>query len=147
MRSWPLLVALVALSALLGGCAGAAPDLEQRDVQFDGRTWTVLVATPDGMRGRDGFGDADGMLFDLGQTTDPTAVVFVMDGVAFPIDIGWFAEDGTFLGWAEMEPCQATPCPRYQAHAPFRWALEAPRDAFDDVGPYARLEVGPEVGP
>ena len=141
MRPWLLVVALAV--AVLGGCTSDAADLERRAVELDGRTWTVLVAPPDGMRGLDGFGEADGMLFDLGGTTDPSAVVFVMDGVTFPIDIGWFTEDGAFLGWAEMTACEAAPCPRYQAPAPFRYAIEAPPGAFDDLSPGARLVVGP----
>lgn len=128
--------------ALVTACQGVASD-PRREVVVDGTAWQVLTATPDGMRGRDDFGGADGMLFDLGATTDPGAVVFVMDGVTFPIDVGWFEEDGDFLGWAEMQPCNAAPCPQHQAPAPFRWAIEAPPGTFDDLMPGARLEVAP----
>ncbi len=136
-----LVAGAILAAALVGACAPAPA--ARLEVVLDGEVWEVLPATPDGMRGRDDFGGADGMLFDLGGPTDPSAVVFVMDGVAFPLDIGWFAEDGTFLGWTEMPVCDAAPCPRYQAHAPFRWAIEAPPGAFDDISAGARLEVAP----
>ena len=136
------LVAAAVLAATLVIACDAAPT-DRREVVLDGEVWEVLPATPDGMRGRDDFGGADGMLFDLGGATDPSAVVFVMDGVRFPLDIGWFAEDGAILGWTTMPVCDAAPGPRHQAPRPFRWALEAPVGAFDDMAPGARLEVEP----
>jgi len=136
---WTAAVSLAAV--ILMGCTATAA---RQVVAVDGQTWTLLRDGGDGMRGRTSFDDADGMLFDLGGPTDPSAVVFVMDGVAFPIDIGWFAEDGTFLGWTEMPVCRAAPCPRHQAPAPFRWAIEAPHGAFEDVPAGARLEIAPD---
>jgi uncharacterized membrane protein (UPF0127 family) len=62
-----------------------------------------------------------------------------MDHVAFPIDIAWFDGDGRFIGTARMEPCATQPCPRHAAPASYRWAVEAPTGAFDDLPPDARL--------
>jgi uncharacterized membrane protein (UPF0127 family) len=125
-------------SAPTGG-ASAATEV----VTLDGRAWTVLVADRDGMRGRADFAGADGMLFDRGREVDPASVYFVMDGVAFPLAIAWFDGAGRWVGTTTMATCPAEPCPRYAAPGPFRWAIEAPVGAFDDLGPDARLVVPP----
>jgi uncharacterized membrane protein (UPF0127 family) len=93
------------------------------------------------MRGRAGFDGADGMLFDHGAEVDPEAIVYVMDGVAFPLDIAWFDGDGLLVGIASMATCPAEPCPHYASPGPFRWAVEAPVGAFTDLPPAARLEL------
>lgn len=140
---WRVAVALVAWVAI--GCSAPAATGVGRDtlraVRLDGVEWRVIVAPPDGMRGRDGFGGADGMLFDLGREVEPGAVVFVMDGVAFPLDVAWFAGDGTLVGVATMPRCPAEPCPRHAPERPYRWAVEAPVGAFDRLAPDARLDV------
>jgi len=106
-------VAIVALATvlLIGGC-GARP---VRTVSLGGEPWTVYEGSADGMRGLPGFGDADGMLFDMGREVDPTGAAFVMDGVGFPIDIAWFDADGAFLSTASMATCEAASCPLYHA--------------------------------
>lgn len=133
-------VALLAI-ALLDGCVMSATD--RVAVRIDGEPWTVVMAPDDGrgMRGRVGFDGADGMLFDQGRDVDPTAVVFVMDGVSIPLDIAWFSTAGGLVGLTSMEPCPAEPCPRYEAPAPFRWAIEAPSGAFDGLTPGSRLTL------
>ena len=103
--------------------------------------WDVLVAGPDGMRHQADFAGADGMLFDLGRVVGPTAVGFVMDGVTIPLAIAWFDGDGLLVGTATMAPCDASPCPITQAPGRYRWAIEAPVGAFDDVSPDTRLRV------
>jgi uncharacterized membrane protein (UPF0127 family) len=141
----------VTIAALLVGCGDPPGDRSQvpssapvvREATIDGAGWRLLVAGPDGMRGRQDFGGADGMLFDLGEATDPSVIGFVMDGVPIPLGIAWFAADGSLVGRAEMVPCPAEPCERYAAPAPFRWAVEAPSGAFDALAPGARLEIEP----
>lgn len=144
-----LLVGLVTVA--LAGCGGwgdvastVDPSLPARTVQVGDETWIVLVAPADGqgMRGREDFAGADGMLFDLGRATDPSAVGFVMDGVTIPLDIAWFDERGDLIGTASMVPCATAPCPRYAPQRPFRWAIEAPPGAFDGMAPGTRLLVG-----
>jgi uncharacterized membrane protein (UPF0127 family) len=66
-----------------------------------------------------------------------------MDGVSIPLAIAWFAPDGSLVGQADMVPCTAQPCARYEAPAAFRWAVEAPRGAFDALAPGASLQVQP----
>ena len=135
------LAVLGALLLVVLGCASPAATPGLLEVRIDDVPWQVIEAPPEGMRGRLGFGDADGMLFDMGGVTDPDAVVFVMDGVAIPLDIAWFAEDGRMLGVASMPPCAAPVCPRFRAPGAFRWAVEAPPGAFDALPEDARLDV------
>lgn len=137
-------VLAVAIATVVLGCAAQVTPpptpTDRRTVRLDGGAWTVLIAPPDGMRGREGFDGADGMLFDLGREVDPRAVVFVMDGVAFPLDIAWFAADGRLVGSATMPTCPQAPCPHHAPEVPYRWAIEAPSGAFDELAPGARLD-------
>jgi uncharacterized membrane protein (UPF0127 family) len=140
-----------ALALALVACAGSADRSVPasavtpgtRLVTIDGDPWRVLAAGADGMRGRTDFGDADGMLFDMGAQMAPGSVAFVMDGVPIPLAIAWFAADGRLVGTDAMAPCAAEPCPRYVSPGPFRWAIEARPVAFDDLAADARLEVAP----
>ena len=133
------LVVLILL-AVVAACEAAAPAAMQ--VRLDGRPLEVLVAGPDGMRGRT-FDGADAMLFAWPVEQDPAAVRFVMDGVTMPLDVAFFDGTGRWLGTTRMEPCTVTPCPRFAAPAPFRWALEAPAGGFlVELSSGARLEVG-----
>jgi uncharacterized membrane protein (UPF0127 family) len=142
-----LTVAALALTLVACVEPAAAPGSvslpSARIVTVDGDPWRVLAAGEDGMRGQAEFGDADGMLFDMGAEVAPSAIAFVMDGVTIPLDIAWFAADGRLVGIAQMTPCAAEPCPRYVAPGPFRWAIEAPPQAFDGLAPDAHLEVRP----
>lgn len=140
-RSLVALALLVALAS--GACGERYPDSARREVRLGDRMWTVLLADRDGMRGMADFDGADGMLFDFDQDIDPAAVVFVMDGVAFPLDIAWFTDSGELVGTASMAVCPAKPCPTYAAPGPYRWAVEAPPGAFADVAPSDSLDVSP----
>jgi len=142
MRRLALGVAMLAMVAFVAGCA-RYPASARHDVRIGDRTWTLLLADRDGMRGMADFQGADGMLFDFDQDIDPTAVVFVMDGVAFPLDIAWFTDSGELVGTASMAVCPAKPCPTYGAPGPYRWAIEALPGAFADVRPSDRLDLSP----
>lgn len=133
-----LTVGLVLAATLAVGCN----QLPVRTVTIGDQPWTVYVGSADGMRGQDGFGDMDGMLFDMGREVDPGGVAFSMEDVGFPIDIAWFDGGGALVGTAAMAPCEAAPCPPYHAAAPYRWAVEAPLGAFTDLRPDDRLVVG-----
>ena len=132
------ILALVLATLAIGGCG----PLPVRTVTLGGEPWTVYEDGGNGMRGLAGFGDADGMLFDLGREVDPARVAFEMEDVGYPIDIAWFAADGTLVGMTSMAPCDAPPCPLYHAASPYRWAVEAPVGAFADLRPTDRLVVG-----
>ena len=133
--------ALILLVTTVAACVEPSPDATTRTVTLDGRAWQVLAATADGMRARTTFAGADGMLFDRGTEVDPQSVFFVMDGVAFPLDIAWFDGSGRLVGTASMPLCPAQRCPRHAAPAPFRWAIEAPPGAFAGLDGDARLVV------
>ena len=135
------LAVLGVLLLTLLGCASPTATPVVREVRIGEVPWQVFEAPPDGMRGQLGFGEADGMLFDMGGVTDPNAVVFVMDNVGIPLDIAWFDADGRLLGVAEMPRCGDAACPRFRAPGPFRWAVEAPPGAFDALPEDARLDV------
>ena len=134
-----LALVLVLVTAL--STAGCSP-LPVRTVTIGDQPWTVYVGSANGMRGLDGFGDADGMLFDMGREVDPGGVPFGMEDVGFPIHIAWFDGGGELVSTAAMAPCDAAPCQLYHAAGPYRWAVEAPVGAFTDLGPDDRLVVG-----
>jgi uncharacterized membrane protein (UPF0127 family) len=139
----PRAVALVALAALVAMVAAGCgrPAAATTTIAIGDQPWTVLVADRDGMRGRADFEGADGMLFDLGRDMAPGTIHFVMDGVAFPLDIAWFSDAGDLVGTTTMATCPVKPCPKYAPDASFRWAVEAPAGTFEDLDPGARIEV------
>ena len=131
------ILALVLASLLIGGCSPRPV----RTVTLGGEPWAVYEDGGNGMRGLAGFGDADGMLFDLGREVDPGGVAFGMEDVPFAIDIAWFDGGGGLVSTTTMAPCEAGPCPLYHAAGPYRWAVEAPVGAFADLRPDDRLVV------
>lgn len=132
---------VMAATVALSGCRPASTSPPTRIVSLGDESWTVYEGSGDGMRGLPGFGDADGMLFDLGQAVDPAGVAFTMEGVGYPIDIAWFDADGALVNTASMTPCDAVPCPLYRAAGSYRWAVEAPVGGFVGLGPADRLVV------
>lgn len=101
-------------------------------VEVSGSPWDVAVAAEphewiQGLRGVSDLGALQGMLF---VSDEDTATPFVMEDTLIPLDIAFFAADGTLVDILAMEPCTVTPCPRYTASGPYRYALEAPTGAF-----------------
>ena len=137
MRAVAFIISLAMLETLAIGCGSPAV----QTVSVGGETWTVLDGDSDGMRGRSGFDGADGMLFKFDPETDTANLVWVMDGVAFPLDIAWFDDTGALVETTTMAVCPAEPCPTYRPNGPSRFALEAPVGAFDDLQPTDRLVV------
>ena len=138
-RRAPLVATLLLIAGVVSACGAPAERIVQ--ARLDGRPLDLLVAGPDGMRGRE-FGDTDGMLFTWAAEQDPGAVRFVMDGVPMPLDVAFFDGAGRWIGSTAMEPCRTEPCERYEAPGPFRWAVEAPAGAYlMDLPAGSRLEV------
>jgi uncharacterized membrane protein (UPF0127 family) len=135
-----ILAALTGAVLVANGCGPTSED-DRVSVRLGDAAWTVLLAGPDGMRSLPGFDGADGMLFDLERDVAPGSVVFVMDDVTIPLDIAWFSAEGDLVGTSSMVPCPAVPCPTYAPDVPFRWAIEAPPGAFDDMASSDRLVV------
>jgi uncharacterized membrane protein (UPF0127 family) len=97
---------------------------------------TQVADTPQkmerGLRGRDGLGDLDGMLFPYSSTSDQRA--FTMSGVKFPLTIGFYDDAGRRVDALDMEPCSddERSCPLYRPRAPFRTALEVNQGQLPD---------------
>jgi uncharacterized membrane protein (UPF0127 family) len=59
-------------------------------------------------------------------------VTFTMSGVRTPLDVTWFAADGSRVDGTRMAPCpdrDAKRCPVYRSRGPYRYALETPAGA------------------
>ncbi len=81
-----------------------------------------VAATPvqrqQGLMGVTDLGPADGMVF---VYDGPASGAFWMCGTPMPLSIAFFADDGSFVSAADMEPCLSGPaedCLRYSAAAP-----------------------------
>ena len=99
--------------------------------------WVVAVADDpternQGLRGVADLGELDGMLFMWDRDVTTT---FGMLNVPIPLEIAWFAADGTLVDRTLMTPCDAEPCPSYGASGPFRYALETTQGGFDGLDP------------
>jgi len=84
------------------------------------------------------LGDLDGMVF---LFPEPTAHQFWMKKTLIPLDIAFFATDGSLLGVLTMEPCTSDPCPTYGIGELSQWAIEVPSGDFDDLPADAALDV------
>lgn len=114
-------------------------------VTIDGQDWFVAVADTstergDGLRGIDDLGDLDGMIF---VYDSEVTIPFTMRAVSQPLEIAFFAGDGSLIETLEMEPCPDDPaCPLYESSAPFRWAVESFPGGVALLAPDAHLDVG-----
>lgn len=126
-----------------GTAADPLAGFERREVAISGESWTVAVAaTPgersQGLMGVTDLGDLDGMLFVFEADTDSG---FWMKNTLIPLDIAFFAADGTLVDLLTMEPCTADPCPVYTPAGPYRYAVETVVGRWDAIDrPF--LEVG-----
>ena len=114
------------------------------EIFLDGKSLLVAVAdTPDrrsrGLMGVTDLGGLDGMVF---ISAEPSTSHVWMKDTLIPLEVAFFATDGSLLGIEEMEPCTSDPCPSYGVEQPWQWAIEVPAGAFDDFPPDARLDVG-----
>lgn len=105
-------------------------------ITVGGSPMRVVVADTEpervaGLRGRDDASPYEGMLFVF--DADIT-VAFTMAGVPAPLEIGFYAADGSPVDRLRMEPCQGTDatCPAYESSGKFRYALETAPGAFPD---------------
>ena len=109
---------------------GDLADPETRTITVDGQDYLVAfaddpVTRSQGLMGVEDMGDLDGMLFDLEVEREAT---FTMRNTLIPLDIVFFAADGTGRAMLRMVPCVAEPCPTYPSGAAARYALEVPAD-------------------
>jgi uncharacterized membrane protein (UPF0127 family) len=118
-------------TALRGATAAAAPfaGLTEARLALGERCLRIAIADESaerhqGLRGVTDLGDYDGMLFVYDSDHDGP---FTMSGTPLPLDIGWYAKNGTPVDRTTMRPCldgtDAT-CPLYPAAGKYRYALE-----------------------
>ena len=117
-------------------------DFGRGEIVLSGETWTVAVADTFALRARGLMGvtdlQVDGMLFVF---ESPVQVSFYMLDTLIPLDIAFFAEDGSLVNLLTMTPCTEEPCPTYPAGAPIKYALETTVGGFEGLGPLV-LNVG-----
>jgi hypothetical protein len=139
---------LVALAAVVTACASDEPagleGFETSTITAGNREMVVAVAdTPDrrsqGLMGVTDLGGLDGMLFVFQVDSNGR---FWMKNTLIPLDIAFFAVDGTFVDSMTMAPCSEDPCPTYRPNGSYRYALEAPAGDLAFVTSTARLGVG-----
>ena len=123
--------------------SGDLANWEVQKVVVDGTELMVAVADDPGERaqglmGVDDLGSLAGMLFVYESDTQGG---FWMKDTIIPLDIAFFAADGSLVNLQTMEPCQADPCPFYHPGAPYRWALETAAGNLTALGPGATLVV------
>lgn len=148
-----LVVVLAVLSSSCGTPGGeAAADplagFAETTIVLGGEELLVAVADDgpsrsQGLRGVADLGTVDGMLFTWGGDTVTSA--FTMRGVPIPLDIAFFARDGSLVDVVTMPVC-SDECPSHRASGPFAFAVERPGGAFADLSDDARLEVPPPYG-
>jgi uncharacterized membrane protein (UPF0127 family) len=119
------------------------PGFETAEIMLNGRSLLVAVAdTPElraqGLMGVTDLGGLDGMVFLL---PEPATTRFWMKDTVIPLDIAFFATDGSLLGVLTMEPCTSDTCPKYGVDQPWQWAIEVPSGRFNDLVPEASLNV------
>jgi uncharacterized membrane protein (UPF0127 family) len=78
------------------------------------------------------LGALRGMLF---VWPDDVSSGFWMKDTLIPLDIAFFAADGSLVDRLSMVPCEADPCPSYRPSGPYRTALEVPAGGFEGVAP------------
>jgi uncharacterized membrane protein (UPF0127 family) len=115
--------------------AAVAPFVGYRETRIATRKSCVRVVVADtearrgeGLRGVRDPGPYLGMLFVQPAAAD---IPFTMAGVRDPLDVVWFADDGSRVGSARMRPCPvraAAHCPVYRSPRSYRYALETPLD-------------------
>jgi uncharacterized membrane protein (UPF0127 family) len=116
---------------------------ELTTVELAGRPWLVAVADDpaervQGLAGVEEMGRVEGMLFVF---PTESGGAFWMKDTLIPLDIAFFAADGSLVEVQRMDPCDRDPCPLYQARSPFRWAVEAPAGDLADLDPESRLQL------
>jgi uncharacterized membrane protein (UPF0127 family) len=115
--------------------AAAAPfadsGFSETRVALDDDCLRVLLARSpsersQGLRAVRDLGPYDGMLF---VYSSDSASRYTMADTLVPLDIGWYAADGSLVDRTQMEPCpegsDAT-CPTYGSDRAYRYALERP---------------------
>ena len=114
---------------------GVLPGFARATVLVSGTPWVVAVADTSELRSQGlmdvtDLGDLSGMLFIFDGDTEAG---FWMKDTLIPLDVAFFASDGSLVDLISMVPCTEDPCPVYRAAGPYRYALEAVPGSFDAI--------------
>lgn len=121
---------------LLAACgAGGLDGFPREEILVSGQPWPVAVADDttrraQGLMGVESLGSLRGMLFVFPEDTTSG---FWMKDTILPLDIAFFAADGSLVGVLSMVPCSGEECPTYRSTGPYRYALEVPAGGFDGL--------------
>jgi uncharacterized protein len=147
MAKW-LAIALNLLIACSSGSATQPTSMGQGTVVFGehGRLNVRIAETEQerqtGLMHVMALAPDDGMAFVF---DDPVTTTFWMKDTLIPLSVAFVGEDGRVVSIADMEPCEADPCPTYAATGPYTLAVEANLGWFADhsvaAGDPARLEA------
>ena len=138
---------------MLVACGAAQPestfDRPSSTVRFPraDATLHVRIADADGERRR-GLMNVEHLPKDEGMAfvyPDPSTSSFWMKNTLIPLSIAFVGEDGRVIGFRDMTPCEADPCPMYGVDDAYLLAIEANPGWFEehgiDVGDRAELRV------
>jgi uncharacterized protein len=121
-------IVLSALLLLFAACSSVPPGMQRIHLQGENESVAVDVEVADtpekeakGLMFRTELPQNQGMLFVFAE---PQLLYFWMKNTKIPLDILYFAADGSLVSTTTMEPCVADPCPSYPSAAPARYALE-----------------------
>lgn len=95
--------------------------------------WLAVTAEQrrQGLMGVTDLGDAEAMAF---VYEAPHTGAFWMRNTLLPLSIGFYADDGAYLGAFDMQPCTADPCPNYPTPIDFTVAIEAVLGRLPELG-------------
>ncbi len=146
---------LLILGVLLAACAPVEPyhtDMQTVVLRNDAGAQVALIPVEiadsteewkQGLMGRTDIGES-GMLFVFPDEAERN---FWMKDTLVPLDIIFFAADGSFLSSATMEPCASDPCPGYPSRGAAAYALEVAKGSLQkwNLQEGAQLELNPEM--
>jgi hypothetical protein len=142
-----LLLALALLVAAACSSVEGSPGVESSTlvVTTDGGIVDLAVEIADtpeeratGLMGREDLAPYDGMAF---VWTESTTATFWMKDTLIPLSIAFWDGDGRIAVILDMEPCEAEPCPWYDAGRTYLGAVEVDQGLFEERG----IAVGDRV--
>ena len=134
------LLALALLLAAACSSAGGDPGAEPSSLVVTTADGTIDLAveiadSPEeratGLMGREALAPYDGIVF---VWTEPTSGGFWMKDTLIPLSIAFWDPEGRIVAILDMEPCEADPCPSYEAGEAYVGAVEVEQGLFDERG-------------
>ena len=131
---WTIVGFLLLPAALIDTVSQQSVQLQAEPGKINGQDFSIYRAeTPEqwqhGFKKHD-VQENEAMLFVF---PDSGLKTFWMKDTLIPLDIAFFAADGSLVGLIEMEPCEEGPCSHYSPDGPYRYALETERGGFAGI--------------